>query len=246
MIYYQDNSIKISRLNYTKEKNDMTPHDHDFLTVSLLLSGKLIENADMESKIVYPGNVLIKPPALRHGNLFLQDSMILSIKIYDIDYYKFNYENWMIIQQNSLLKYFLNVINSADIKNNLELLNDMIKICSKTEHCIKKVPKKMELVKQLIETNFLESISISKLANEFNIHPVHLGRSFKSCFGIDIKSYQHQLRIHYCLSNLILKKQNLTQLAYEAGYSDQSHFTREFKKSTDMTPKKITQILSGK
>ena len=43
--YFEDSSIKVNCQNYKKKQSDMLPHDHDYLTVSLLLTGSLMGDA---------------------------------------------------------------------------------------------------------------------------------------------------------------------------------------------------------
>ena len=104
--YFKDSSIKVSRRSYKKGQSDMLPHNHEYLTVSLLIAGSLIEHTSTGIKTVKPGSVLIKPPALIHGDTFTDNCTLLSVKIYDLDYYKFDCKNWEIIHQNMLLKCF--------------------------------------------------------------------------------------------------------------------------------------------
>ncbi len=123
VIYYEDNSLKISRQNYLKKENDMLPHDHDFLTISLLLSGSLIEHTSKETKIVKSGSVLIKPAALMHSDMFTENCTILSLNLFDWNYHNFDCKNWEIIEQNMLLKCFLKIIKDRDKKQSLNELN---------------------------------------------------------------------------------------------------------------------------
>jgi AraC-like DNA-binding protein len=242
--YFEDSSIKVNRQNYKKRQSDMLPHDHDYLTVSLLLAGSLIEHTSMGTETVKAGSVLIKPSGLIHGDIFTENCTLLSLKIYDWNYYRFDLKNWEIIQQNILLKNFLKIVTSKNKKESLnQLKTDIAFITNKTD--IKKtVPHKIKHVRKLIDTRFLEPIQITQLAKEVHMHPVHLGRTFKAHYKIDIKAYQQQLRTHFAVSEMLAKKNNLTQIAHATGYSDQSHFSREFKKSTDFSPKKIATLLN--
>jgi AraC-like DNA-binding protein len=242
--YFEDSSIKVNRQNYKKRQSDMLPHDHDYLTVSLLLAGSLIEHTSMGTETVKARSVLIKPSGLIHGDIFTENCTLLSLKIYDWDYYRFDLKNWEIIQQNILLKNFLKIVTSKNKKESLnQLKTDIAFITNKTD--IKKtVPHKIKHVRKLIDTRFLEPIQITQLAKEVHMHPVHLGRTFKAHYKIDIKAYQQQLRTHFAVSEMLAKKNNLTQIAHATGYSDQSHFSREFKKYTDFSPKKIATLLN--
>ena len=66
----------------------------------------------------------------------------------------------------------------------------------------------------------------------------HLERKFEYHMGISPKKYGNIIRLHYFLS-LINREidKNMTQLSYDAGYSDQSHLIRDFKNNTGLTPR---------
>jgi AraC family transcriptional regulator len=242
--YFKDSSITISRRSYKKAESDMLPHDHEYLTVSLLLAGNLIEHTNTGTRAVKPGSILIKPAALIHGDEFTKNCTLLSLKIHDWDYYNFDFNSWAIIQQNMLLKYFLKVVQSKNKKESLDELKANITAITNKCQIQKSVPDKIKHIRKLIDTHFLEALQISQLAKEINMHPVHLGRTFKENYNIDIKAYQQQLRTHFAVSEMITNSNNLTDISYSTGYADQSHFSRACKKSTDLSPKKITTLLN--
>ncbi|WP_160137765.1 helix-turn-helix domain-containing protein [Chryseobacterium sp. c4a] len=67
----------------------------------------------------------------------------------------------------------------------------------------------------------------------------HLERKFEDYMGISPKKYSNIIRLHYFLSliNKGIIDENMTILSYHAGYSDQSHLIREFKKNVGLTPR---------
>ncbi|MCS4302556.1 AraC family transcriptional regulator [Chryseobacterium sp. BIGb0232] len=66
----------------------------------------------------------------------------------------------------------------------------------------------------------------------------HLERKFEDSIGLSPKKYSNIIRLHYFLSliNQGMTNENMTLLSYYAGYSDQSHLIREFKKNVGLTP----------
>jgi AraC family transcriptional regulator len=238
--YFEDGSIKIKKSYYSEFKNNMQPHNHDYLSISLLLSGSLIEHTTSGTTIAKPGSLLIKPSALIHSDIFTENCTILSLNIYDWKYYNLDFENWKIIQQNNTLKHFINLINNKDKKKNIYQIKEHI--TQKNTKCA--VPIWLKKIKEIIDHHFLETLQVSRLAKDAKVHPAYLGKVFKIHFGTDIKSYQRQLKIHYAVSKITNKTANLTQIAYDSGFSDQSHFSRELKKTTSFTPKTISNLLN--
>ena len=64
-------------------------------------------------------------------------------------------------------------------------------------------------------------------------------RKFMESVGINPKKFSNIVKLHTFLKELKSNQnnKNLTSMAYEAGYADQSHLIKEFKKITGMTPK---------
>lgn len=243
-VFHNDTSLNINRMDYKEFKDNMVPHSHDFLTISLLLSGSLIEQTSKGTTIVKPGSILIKPAQLEHSDVFTENCTILSLSIYDWEHYKLDFNDWKIIPQNKLLKNFLNIIQDKNKKQGLLNLKSDINYILDKKKRRKNIPEWIKEVKAIIDLNFQETLKINDLAKEFKVHPVHLGRVFKDCYHTDIKSYQKQLRLHFSVSEMINKNGNLTKIAHTSGYSDQSHFSRELKKHTSLSPKKISQLLN--
>ena len=125
----------------------MLLHDHDYLTVSLLLSGELIEHTNKGTKVVKPGSVLIKPPSIMHGDIFTKDSSILSLKLFNFQYYNFNWNSWEIIEQSGLLKQFINVLHHKDRKHALAELKHSLISMSNQKKFKRAVPEKIKQVK---------------------------------------------------------------------------------------------------
>jgi AraC-like DNA-binding protein len=67
----------------------------------------------------------------------------------------------------------------------------------------------------------------------------HIERKFMESVGINPKKFSNIIKLHMFLKDLKSNSnnKNLTHMAYEAGYADQSHLIKEFKKITGMTPK---------
>ena len=63
-------------------------------------------------------------------------------------------------------------------------------------------------------------------------------RKFVSAIGMGPKQLSKMIRLQATLKTMKQKKfKSLTSLAYENGYYDQSHFIKDFKVFTGMSPK---------
>ncbi|MET0394046.1 MAG: helix-turn-helix domain-containing protein [Chitinophagaceae bacterium] len=90
----------------------------------------------------------------------------------------------------------------------------------------------------LLITGKTEAVRIEHLSAELNMGRRHLERRFGNEVGMSPKMLVKIIRFQNIFRILNRKQpRNLTSLTYEAGYYDQSHFNRDFKSFTGMSPK---------
>jgi len=75
------------------------------------------------------------------------------------------------------------------------------------------------------------------LASSFRISERQLERRFKKQVGVPLKRYERISRFELALNRLAtVEYSELTSLAFELGYTDQSHFIKEFQEFAGMSP----------
>ncbi|PJZ78615.1 helix-turn-helix domain-containing protein [Leptospira neocaledonica] len=82
----------------------------------------------------------------------------------------------------------------------------------------------------------LGEIGIKNLASDLGVSQSSLERGFKSRVGLSPKEFAGLVRFRN-IFKFYNSSLSLTELALEAGYYDQAHFIREFKKKTGISPK---------
>lgn len=97
-------------------------------------------------------------------------------------------------------------------------------------------PKWLTRVIDRLNDEFAEGLTNELLAAEAGVHPVHLAAVFRRFYHQTVGEYVQQLRIRHASTCLRESELPLTQIAYECGFADQSHFTRVFKRHTGVTP----------
>ena len=79
-------------------------------------------------------------------------------------------------------------------------------------------------------------LRIFELAGELDVHPVALARAFRARFRSTPGEYLRQLRLAWAIAELTEGPRSIAEIAIEAGFTDQSHFTRVFRRACGETP----------
>lgn len=82
----------------------------------------------------------------------------------------------------------------------------------------------------------LDRIRLADLAAVAGIHEVHLVRAFRAHLGVTPGAYLRGLRIEHARRALARTDAPLADIALEAGFSSQAHFTRVFHRLAGVTP----------
>jgi AraC family transcriptional regulator len=96
-----------------------------------------------------------------------------------------------------------------------------------------------------IRSSFREKLSFSAIAHDLGIHPVHLARTCRRVENRTLGEYVQSLRVRYSCERLKDRDTPLAELAFDAGFSDQSHFTRIFRRFVGITPARYRDSLTS-
>jgi PAS domain S-box-containing protein len=87
-----------------------------------------------------------------------------------------------------------------------------------------------------IRKRYAEPLDRDYLAHLLRVSVRTLERRFRSASGISPLQYQRKLRMHQACAWLVTTDRPITEIAHKLGYSDHSHFTREFRRGHDLPP----------
>jgi YesN/AraC family two-component response regulator len=105
------------------------------------------------------------------------------------------------------------------------------------EKSSKKPPAWVQEIRNLIQDQIDTTVTLKELSKELDINPAYLSREFSRHFNnLSFGEYIRKERIEKAIEYLKTSSYSLTKIAYLTGFSDQSHFTRIFKKQTGKSP----------
>lgn len=88
----------------------------------------------------------------------------------------------------------------------------------------------------ILDEAFREGPRIGDVAVEVDVHPARLSRAFRRHYRCSIGEYVRSRRLDWAARELRRRDRTLAEIAQRAGYADQSHFTRAFKRAMGVPP----------
>jgi AraC family transcriptional regulator len=96
-----------------------------------------------------------------------------------------------------------------------------------------------------VDANLSGKISVKDLAASLHISVGHLCRAFKRTFGMPARIWIRQRRIELAQGLMLTTGASLSEIALSCGMSDQSHFTRSFRRIVGEVPSSWRQTRHG-
>lgn len=94
---------------------------------------------------------------------------------------------------------------------------------------------------RLIEQSYMGKVSVAKVAAVCGLSSTAFNRRFKQMLRMTPSEYVLALRVNAARRRLTETDKSLCVIAVECGFTDQSHFTKRFRRVTGMTPSRYRQ-----
>jgi AraC family transcriptional regulator len=96
-----------------------------------------------------------------------------------------------------------------------------------------------------VDANIAGKIVIKDLAASLDISLGHFCRAFKLTFGMSARIWVRNRRIEFAQGLMLTTGASLSEIALSCGMSDQSHFTRSFRRMVGESPSSWRQARRG-
>lgn len=98
------------------------------------------------------------------------------------------------------------------------------------------IERKVLVVKEFIDSRYMEEISLQRLANEFFISPDYLSHVYKEHIGSSPINYLIMVRIGHAKKLLLTSDLSVQEIAKSVGYNNANYFSILFRKATGLSP----------
>jgi AraC family transcriptional regulator len=242
----------LSKSDYTG-KNSLPSHHHENPYFCYVIKGGYREQSRSIDEYCSKGDIIFHPPETSHSDTFTDNfSVCFNIELSGkwrtllekrVQTGKITKTNYFKLQQIALKIYA--EMNTPDELSQLVsegLMIDMLDSFSKTEVVYDLNPAYLKTVYEYVTDSHPVNPALNELSAIAGVSPEHLAREFKNKFNTTIGEYARGLKISRAIDLLCKTDRSLAQIAYEAGFADQSHFTRTFRKVLGITPKAYRSI----
>jgi AraC-like DNA-binding protein len=100
----------------------------------------------------------------------------------------------------------------------------------------------LHTARSFIDENCMRVVTSSELSALTGLNPFRLSRCFREAFGLPPYAYLERRRAERARA-LIDSGLPISAVAFRAGYADQSHLTRKFKRAFGITPGRYRRAL---
>lgn len=97
-------------------------------------------------------------------------------------------------------------------------------------------PSWLRRTTELVHERFRENLRIEQIAEDVGVHSAHLAVVFRRVHRMPLASYMRHLRVQWAADRLVQTDVPISAIAASAGFADQAHLTRWFRRVIGSTP----------
>ncbi len=113
---------------------------------------------------------------------------------------------------------------------------ELLAATARSSRPVDRAPAWLGAAEELIRSRRSDCVRLSEVARELGVAPVQVARGFRSRHGVSVGEYGRRVRIEWAAGEIAGGDRPLAEIAAEAGFADQSHFTRLFGRYVGTTP----------
>lgn len=230
-------TLSLSR--YERDSH-IPPHAHDAAFATVVLDGGYRETALHETRECAPQSIVVHAAGERHADTFARRTTCLSIHGATFD----RSAHLDTPAAAAIALKLRSEFRGPDAFSPMvvEALMLELFVASARRREGGDAPLWLRDVRATIEERFREPLTLSMLAADADVQAAHLARAFRRHYGTTVGEMLRDLRVAYAKQRLA-SRAPLAQIALDAGFADQSHFTRTFRKATGMTPSAFQNVI---
>jgi AraC family transcriptional regulator len=211
-------------------------HEHERPGLTFVLSGSLRESFARRTLECGANTLIVKPPDARHRNEYGADGA--SCLIVEV------LQPWIREQATALDRIGVwQGGTTAALARRLAretsplmveaLALELVAAVAQTDD---RAPAWLRRAHEYVHEQFRTIERVADIAAVAGVHPVHLARTYRARYGCSVADDVRRLRLEWAAAELVESDRAILEVAFDAGFVDQSHFTRAFAARFGITP----------
>jgi AraC-like DNA-binding protein len=216
-------------------------HTDTHSRISFLIGGGYREEGRPGAIRMLPGHVLLKSRRAKHEDQFGPDgAQIAAIEFIDDDPFdqSASPDLWRQRVDGFALRHataFLESGLAGDRHAARTAGFDLVAGSGEASSRRTDAPAWLSRLREELEEHSLASVDVAAQAKDAGAHPAHASRLFRRCYGASITQHAQAHSVRRAMAPLA-SGASLSEVALAAGFYDQSHMTRVFRRVTGRTP----------
>jgi len=213
-------------------------HTDTHSRVSFLLRGGYHEESKLGSIRMAPGQVLLKSRRAKHEDVFgASGAEIAAVEFISDDPFDAAPDLWRQRTDAFALRHAMAFLDAAITGDANGVTAASVDLVANSNESTQRghAPAWLRRLHDELEEAPLGSVDVAARAKEAGAHPAHASRLFRRCFANSVTEHAQAHSVRRAMAALAAGA-TLSDAALTAGFYDQSHITRVFKRVTGRTP----------
>ena len=255
-LYLKKNPVYIKKFVHHNSMGRI--HWHEAVELLYFVQGKAVTSCNLQEHHVQKGSILfINGNELHTGIISQWDSAFYCIQ-FDPNFFHNLIGNEYVLFENiiydedcvAILDRLIEIYQQPRSVQNIlgykkiayEFFNLLLQRYTKSildEEHYKKQFKRLDTFHHIvdyIEKNYTEDVSVTDLAQQFNMSASYFAHLFKQYAAKSVIEYVNETRIQHAKSLLEKEELSIKNIALQVGFSDINYFSRKFKALVGVTP----------
>ena len=226
-------------------------HSHESHYVCFVLSGTYKESYERRTRSCHPAMVLYHPAGELHAQSF--DLTVVDLFRIEVNPARLRYPSQVSLSidgcdfrvgapvglAHKLYQEFQepDAVSHLAIEGlGLELVAALARDSEHRTNTSRQPQRWLGQAHELVKSRYLEHLTLNDIAGSVGIHPVTLAREFRRHYDCTVGELVRRERIGFACRELLKPEESIARVAVSAGFYDQSHFAKVFKRLIGMTP----------
>ena len=229
---------------------ELEQHRHERTILAIVLEGGFDVHFARRSAHACVGRISCEPATERHGNSFTRSrTRVLVLEVAQAKQQELYFcadvferaDSWSCTEVDSIARRLTHEITHGDDASALAAEGLFYQLLAGGLRARQRVgraapPSWLRNAHDLLCSSFIDRIELRTIAAAVGVTPMELSREYHRHFGESPGETVRALRVRWAADQLTSTSEPLARIAHLAGFTDQSHFCRVFKRVLGETP----------